>query len=84
VGRATQHANQTTIHLTPMHDARDKLIGLVANVSAALAHVGASAEQLLNPDPWRLFLDYVIAKIILICRKIQSLSRLNWLANCFF
>ena len=69
VGRATQHANQTTIHLTPMHAAKEKLMGLVANVRAALAHVRASADQLLNPDPWRLFFDYVIAKIMLTLQK---------------
>jgi hypothetical protein len=48
VGRATQHANQTTIHLTPMHPAKEKLIGLVAKVRAALAPARESAEQLLN------------------------------------
>ena len=76
VGRATQHANQTTIHLT-MHAAKGKLIGLVANVRAALAHVRAGAEQLLNPDPWRLFLDYVIAKIILALPKNPVTSQLK-------
>jgi Transposase DDE domain group 1 len=63
VGKATQHANQTTIHLTPMHAARKSLIALINNVRAALAHVKATAEQLLNPDRWRLFLDYVVAQI---------------------
>lgn len=77
VGRATQHANQTTIHLTPMHAAKEKLIGLVSNVRAALAHVRESAEQLLNPDPWRLFLDYVIAKIMLTLPKNPGTSPLK-------
>jgi hypothetical protein len=63
VGKATQHANQTTIHLTPMHAAKKSLILLISNVRAALAHVKATAEQLLNPDRWRLFLDYVVAQI---------------------
>lgn len=64
VGRATQHANQTTIHLTPMHAAKGALLALVANVRSALAYVRARAEQLITPDRWRLFLDYVIAKIV--------------------
>ncbi|MDI9336458.1 MAG: hypothetical protein QM520_05465, partial [Gammaproteobacteria bacterium] len=59
-----QHANQTTIHLTPMHAAKGVLLSLVTNIRAALAHVRDRAEQLLAPDRWRLFLDYVIAKIV--------------------
>lgn len=74
VGRATQHANQTIIHLTPMHAAKTTLINLVANVRAALTHVRTLAEQLLNPDRWLLFLDYVIA---LIASRLQSKHNMN-------
>lgn len=64
VGRASQHAGQTTVHLTPMHAARDKLMELIANVRKALSHVRTVAEQLPKANPWKTFLDYVVAKII--------------------
>ena len=63
VGRAVKHAGQTTLYLTPMHAAKDNLMGLIANVHAALSHVKAVAEQLPLPDRWRVFLDYVVARI---------------------
>ena len=63
VGRAVKHAGQTTLYLTPMHAATDKLMALLANVRAALSHVRAVAEQLPSTDRWRAFLNYVVAKI---------------------
>lgn len=63
VGRAVKHAGQTTLYLTPMHAARDKLMGLIANVHAALSHVKAVAEQLPRVDRWAVFLNYVVARI---------------------
>jgi hypothetical protein len=44
VGRATQHAGQTMLYLTPMHAARTTLMVLVANVRAAISHVRRVAE----------------------------------------
>ena len=63
VGRAVKHAGQTTLHLTPMHAAKDKLMALLACIREALSHVRAVAEQLPNTDRWRTFLNYVVAKI---------------------
>ena len=63
VGRAVKHAGQTTLYLTPMHAATDKLMALLANIRAALSHVRAVAEQLPSTDRWRAFLNYVVAKI---------------------
>ena len=63
VGRAVKHAGQTTLYLTPMHAAKDKLMELIANIRAALSHVRAVAEQLPQTDRWKTFLDYVVAKI---------------------
>ncbi|UUZ66186.1 transposase (plasmid) [Polaromonas sp. P1-6] len=63
VGRAVKHAGQTTLYLTPMHAAKDKLIELITHIRAALSHVRAVAEQLPLTDRWRTFLDYVVAKI---------------------
>ncbi len=63
VGRAVKHAGQTTLYLTPMHAAKDKLLTLIANIRTALGHVRAVAEQLPQTDRWKTFLDYVVAKI---------------------
>ena len=63
VGRAVKHAGQTTLYLTPMHAATDKLMALITNIRAALSHVRAVAEQLPNTDRWRAFLNYVVDKI---------------------
>ncbi len=63
VGRAIKHAGQTTVYLTPMHAAKDKLLELIANIRAALSHVRSVAEQLPKSDRWKTFLDYVVAKI---------------------
>ena len=64
VGRAVKHAGQTTLYLTPMHAAKDRLMALIANIRAALAHVRAVAEQLPKIDRWKIFVDYVVAKIL--------------------
>lgn len=63
VGRAVKHAGETTLYLTPMHAATDKLMALITNIRAALSHVRAVAEQLPSADRWRTFLNYVVAKI---------------------
>ena len=63
VGRAVKHAGQTTLYLTPMHAAVDKLMALITNIRAALSHVRAVAEQLPDANRWRTFLDYVVATI---------------------
>jgi hypothetical protein len=63
VGRAVKHAGQTTLYLTPMHAAKDKLMALIANIRETLSHVRAVAEQLPQTDRWKTFLDYVVAKI---------------------
>jgi hypothetical protein len=63
VGRAVKHAGQTTLYLTPMHAAKDKLLALIANIRAALSHVRAVAVQLPQTDRWTTFLDYVVRRI---------------------
>lgn len=63
VGRAVKSGGQTTLYLTPMHGARDKLLGLIANVHEALAHVKAAAEQLKTINRWETFVAFVVAKI---------------------
>ena len=47
----------------PTYAAKDALMALVNNVQNALRHVKAVAEQLPKTDRWKMFLDYVVAKI---------------------
>jgi hypothetical protein len=63
VGRAVKHAGQTTLYLTPMHEAKDNVLALIADIHAALSHVRDVAQQCPKADRWKTFLDYVIAKI---------------------
>ena len=84
VGRATQHAGQTTLHLTPMHAARSTLMLLIANIRAALSHVRRVAEQSPATDRWKTLLDYIVARIIpRRPRKLLDTGPLL-LANCVF
>jgi hypothetical protein len=84
VGRATQHAGQTTLHLTPMHAAKAALMVLIANIRAALIHVTSVAEQSPATDRWKTLLDYIVARIIpRQLRKSLDTGPL-WLANCGF
>jgi hypothetical protein len=63
VGKAANHAGQTTLYLTPLHGKAHALKALIANIGAALRHVRATAEQFKSIDPWTLLLRYVSEKI---------------------
>jgi len=63
VGKAANHAGQTTLYLTPLHGKAHALKALIANIGAALQHVRAAAEQFKSIDPWTLLLRYVSEKI---------------------
>jgi len=84
VGRATQHAGQTTLYLTPMHAARTTLMVLIANIRAALSHVRRVAEQLPEVDRWKTLLDYIVARIIPHQPPKCLENRALLLANCCF
>jgi hypothetical protein len=84
VGRATKHAGQTTLYLTPMHAARTTLMMLVANIRAAISHVRRIAEQLPDVDRWKTLLNYIVARIIpRRSRKLLDAGALL-LGNCSF
>lgn len=57
MGRTVKHAGKTTLYLTPMHAAIDKLLALTANIRAALTHVRAVTEQLPQADRRKTFLE---------------------------
>jgi AbrB family looped-hinge helix DNA binding protein len=63
VGKATSHAGQTTLYLTPMHGKAVLLRTLIANIHAALRHVRQSAEQFASIDPWTALVRYVSERI---------------------
>jgi len=63
VGKAANHAGQTTLYLTRLHGKTDTLKKLIANVGAALRHVRATAEQFKNLDCWVTLLRYVSDRI---------------------
>jgi hypothetical protein len=84
VGRATKHAGQTTLYLTPMHAAKTTLMLLIANIRAALSHVRRVAEQLPTVDRWKTLLNYIVARII--PRRLQKCPQPGALplGNCGF
>lgn len=63
VGKATSHAGQTQLYLTPMHAKSDTIKTLVANIRAALQHVRVAAEHLVTVDPWATLLRYICQRI---------------------
>ena len=84
VGRATKHAGQTTLYLTPMHAARTTMMILIANIRAALTHVRTVAEQLPTVDKWKALLDYIVARIIPHRHRKCLEPRALLLGNCCF
>jgi hypothetical protein len=62
VGKATSHAGQTQLYLTPMHAKTETIKTLVSNIRKALGHIKACAEQLARIDRWATF--YVCQLIV--------------------
>jgi hypothetical protein len=63
VGKATSHAGQTQLYLTPMHAKSDTIKTLVANIRTALQHVKMAAEQLVAVNRWDTLLRYICQRI---------------------
>ena len=83
VGRATQHAGQTTLYRTTMHASRTALMRLIANIRAALSHVRTVAEQSPAVDRWKTLLDYIVARIIPNRPRKRLETGALLLGNCF-
>jgi len=64
VGRATSHADQTTLYLTPMHAQTSLIKSMIANVHAAIGHVRRAAEQLPGLDRWAALVSYICQRIV--------------------
>jgi Transposase DDE domain group 1 len=82
VGKASSHANQTTLCLTPIHGRTDNVKRLIANIGAALQHVKATAQQFINIDRWACLLRYVCDKISPILRPQIPLASFPRSGNC--
>ena len=65
VGKATQHAGQTTLYLPPLHAAKTTIVLLISNIRAALSYARKVAEQSAAADRWKTLLDYIVARIVL-------------------
>ncbi len=63
MGKAANHANQTTLYLTPLHGRPDVLRKLAANIGAALQHVKTAAEQFKDMDPWACLLRCISNRV---------------------
>lgn len=64
VGRATTHADQTTLYLTPMHAEVGLIKSMIANVHTAIRHVRTAAEQLPKIDRWATLLSFICQRIV--------------------
>jgi hypothetical protein len=82
VGRAVKHAGQTTLYLTPMHAAKDKLMDLIANIHAALSHVKAVGSSCQTPTAGGRLLTSLWPKSPDICRL--GSRKISWqrVGNC--
>ena len=64
VARLTQHAGQSRLLITLVHEADHWIKEMIANVRAGLDIVVATAPQLTKPERWRALVRYIIGKII--------------------
>lgn len=57
VGKQTRHQGQTTVTMTSTHAKREKIQQTLKQVTRFLQTLKATAEQLTQPDCWRLILS---------------------------
>jgi len=57
IARRTRHANQTTVEVTSTHSKASVIAEALTKVSGFLKRIKATAEQLTQPDRWRLILS---------------------------
>jgi len=77
VAKASNHAGQTTLYLTPLHAKAQLTRSLIANVGVALAHVRASAEQFKTVDRWAILLRYIGDRIAPALGPVRASPRLE-------
>jgi Transposase DDE domain group 1 len=57
VARQTQHANQTTVEITSTHAEAAQITVMLTKVSGFLKRIKTIAEQLTQPERWKLILS---------------------------
>jgi hypothetical protein len=57
IARRTRHANQTTVEVTSTHSKAQVIAEALTKVSGFLKRIKATAEQLAQPERWRLILS---------------------------
>jgi hypothetical protein len=57
IARRTQHSNQTTVEITSLHSKAGLIAKALTKVSSFLKRIKANAEQLTQPERWRLILS---------------------------
>jgi Transposase DDE domain group 1 len=57
IARQTRHANQTTVEITSTHAQASRIAGILTQVSGFLKRIRTSAEQLTQPQRWKLILS---------------------------
>ena len=64
VGRLTNHAGQSKILLTVMHESVEQIKQLVANVRSGIQHIAAAAPQLVGPQRWVAMVRFIVGRIL--------------------
>ncbi len=88
VARASEHANQTLIRITPLHAFAQQAIGRLQAVSAKLKECKRNAEQLPDTTPWQLICQHIRAVLLALnrlrCHLLPPPPALESTANCCF
>ena len=64
VGRLTNHAGQSKILLTVMHESVEQIKRLVANIRTGIQHVSSKAPQLAKPERWVAMVRFIVDRIL--------------------
>ena len=64
VGRLTNHAGQSKILLTVMHESVAQIKRLVANVRTGIQHLSSKAPQLAKPERWIAMVRFIVDRIL--------------------
>ena len=64
VGRLTNHAGQSKLLLTVMHESVAQINRLVANVRAGIQYLSTNAPQLTKSERWVAMVRYIVDRIL--------------------
>ena len=64
VGRMTNHAGQSRILLTVMHESVAQIKQLVANVRSGIQHISTTTPQLAHSQRWVAMVRFIVGRIL--------------------